>query len=108
MSGKKIKKDKRAKELKESKWQSYTLTDSHGQERTFTKYMRHENEGLYRKNNVKKRHVENPNIYEGEEPMKCALRNIRVPSKKRKTAMKRFKKAFPHIKVDKNNVPHLK
>jgi hypothetical protein len=70
--------------------------------------MKYENKGLYEKNRIKKRHVENPNIYEGEKPLNCSLKNIRVPSKKRKTAMKRFKKAFPYIKVDKQNKPHFK
>lgn len=85
-SGKFIKQDIRKKELAANRF--------------------YENKGAYRKNNIEKRHVENPTIYKGEEPLKCALRNIRVPKKCRKTAWKRFEKAFPNIKVDKKNKPH--
>lgn len=51
-----------------------------------------------------KRHVENPNIYEGEEKPKhgCGYFGIRLPKKKRKTAWKRFKKNFPYVKPTKH------
>lgn len=65
------------------------------------KHITWDNKGLYRKNRVEKRHTENPTIYDGEEPIRQAVRNIRPPKKKRKTAWKRFKKAFPYVEVSK-------
>ena len=59
------------------------------------------NRGLYRRNDPEKRHVENPNIYEGDKPLRCGINTIRLPKKKRKTAWKRFHKAFPYVKVTK-------
>lgn len=105
ISGKAIRQDKRQKKFHPTL--TYTVVDKEGNEHTYTskRYVNYENKGMYRKNSVEKRHVENPNIYEGEEPLKCATRNIRVPSRKRKTAMKRFKKAFPYIEVGKDNKP---
>ncbi len=57
------------------------------------------NRGIYRKNSPQKRHVENPNLYAGENPLRPGVRNIRIPKKKRKTAWKRFKKHFPYIEI---------
>lgn len=101
MSGRKIKQDKRNKELHPTT--TIKGVDWEGNPYTFEapKNVRYENKGLYRKNRVQKRHVENPNIYKGEEPIQTAVRNIRIPRKCRKTAWKRFQKAFPYVKVDK-------
>lgn len=102
MSGKKIKKDLREKELRPT--MTYDITDRDGNKTTYTtkRFVKYENRGLYDKNRVQKRHVENPNIYEGEKPLpNPGTRNIRLPRKCRKTAWKRFKKAFPYVKVDK-------
>ena len=46
---------------------------------------------------------DNPTIYKGEETLKCGYRDIRVPSKKRIGAIKRFKRAFPQYKIDKRS-----
>ena len=103
MSGKKIRNDKRQKELHPTK--EHKFYDAEGNVQTFvsTVFVNYENRGLYRKNRVEKRHVENPNIYEGEKPVpNPATRNIRLPRKCRKTAWKRFQKAFPYVKVHKN------
>jgi hypothetical protein len=67
---------------------------------TVPKTIKWENKGLYDRNRVAKRHTENPNIYDGEQPIRQAVRNIRPPKKSRKTAWKRFKKAFPYVEVD--------
>lgn len=74
-----------------------TLAD--GSEHKVKKNVKWENKGLYDKNRVEKRHTENPTIYDGEEPIRQAVRNIRPPKKKRKTAWKRFKRAFPYVEV---------
>ena len=109
MSGKKIRADKRQKELHPTVTQ--TITNHDGTEHTYSykKFVHYENRGLYRKNRVEKRHVENPNIYEGEKPVpNPGTRNIRLPRKCRKTAWKRFQKAFPYVKVGKNgNIQYI-
>jgi hypothetical protein len=46
-----------------------------------------------------KSHKDNRRPYEGENTS-CALRNIRYPSKKRKTAWGRFYKRYPHLHPD--------
>lgn len=101
MSGKKIKKDIRNKELHPTRVIEYDGPDGEKISYIAPVNVQYENKGLYRKNHVRKRHVENPNIYEGDEPLRCGTRNIRLPKKKRKTAWKRFHKAFPYIKVTK-------
>lgn len=97
ISGKAIKKDKRNKALHPAK--EFNFFDDNGNiiTKTVPVYVQYENKGLYRKNRVQKRHVENPTVYEGEEPLRCGIRNIRVPRKCRKTAWKRFYKAFPYV-----------
>lgn len=97
MSGKAIRKDKRDKELRPTK----IYIDSDGNSHIQPVCIRHENQGLYNHNRLQKRHVENPNIYEGDKPLICGINNIRIPRKGRKTAWKRFHKAFPYIKVNK-------
>ena len=82
MSGNKIKKAKRKVEFDPSK--------------------RYENKWVYRRNNIEKRHIENPNVYEGEIPRGASFYSIRLPKKCRKTAWKRFKKNFPYVKVTKS------
>lgn len=72
---------------------------SDGSKHKMKKNVKWENKGLYDKNRVTKRHTENPTIYDGEEPIRQAVRNIRPPKKKRKSAWKRFKKAFPYVEV---------
>lgn len=79
MSGNKIKADKRKKEFDPSK--------------------KYENKWAYRKNNINKRHIENPNVYEEDTPKGTAFSAIRLPRKGRKTAWKRFRKSFPYITV---------
>lgn len=103
ISGKKIKKDLRNKELHPTT--EFTVTDTEGNviKHTSKVYVRYENKGLYDENRPKKRHVENPTVYKSEDYLFCNPRNIRVPSKKRKTAMKRFKRAFPYMKVNSKN-----
>jgi len=61
----------------------------------------------YCSNRKAREHTENPSLY-GEKTLSCSPKNIRVPKKCRKTAMKRFKKAFPSIKVDKLNKPYFR
>lgn len=57
----------------------------------------------YSSNKAAHKHVENPTIYKGDPPKSCSTRNIRVPSKKRKNARKRFAKAFPDLKLTDQN-----
>jgi hypothetical protein len=107
MSGKKIRQDLRSKELHPTKTE--TFTDDNGVIHTYTYpiHVRYENKGLYDRNRVQKRHVENPNIYKGEKPVpNPGIRNIRIPKKHRKNAWKRFKKAFPYAEVTKGGKLH--
>ncbi len=70
------------------------------------KYRHHRGSKVtYCSNRKAREHVENPSLYR-EKTLSCSPRNIRVPKKCRKTAMKRFKKAFPSIKVNKKNKPY--
>lgn len=96
-SGRKIRQEKRQAELHPSI--THIMPD--GQVFVQKKYIHYENKGLYNSNKPQKRHIENPNIYEGEPILRCGIRNIRVPRKARKTAWKRFAKAFPYVKINK-------
>jgi len=104
-SGKSIRKQKREAELHPYK----TEHDKKVREETYPyqieyNYKRdnYENKGLYNSNKPKRRHIENPNVYAGEEShLKTSLVNLRVPSKKRKNAWKRFNKNFPFYKPGK-------
>lgn len=83
MSGEKIRKDKRKKELESQ---------------------RHRTDYSYRKNKVKgQKKRDNPNLLTDDKPIGVMLRNLRVPAKARKSAWKRFKKNFPNVKVVKGN-----
>lgn len=94
MSGNRIRKLKRVEEFSKTNTEAFLA--------------RHERK--YAKNIViGQKRRDNPKIYEGEEALRCAYRNIRVPSKKRKAAQKRFKKAFPQWDIDeKSNKPMFK
>ena len=51
---------------------------------------------------------DNPNLYKGEESkIRSSTRDIRIPSKKRKGALKRFKKHFPNVVVKAGTVRKL-
>jgi len=83
MSGKKIRKDKRKKEL-----------ESQG----------HRPDYSYKKNKVKgQKRRDTPNLLTDDKPVSVVLRDLRVPAKARKSAWKRFKKNFPNVKVIKGN-----
>lgn len=98
-SGKEIRKAKRKQEL-------YTkmaikvynpISDSYEDEEI--EVSRHKKDYSYDRNLIR-RHIENPNVYEGEKPLiGGGTRQVRLPKKKRKTAWKRFKKNFPYIEV---------
>ena len=85
-SGKKIRSEIRQQELHPTK--KIILPD--GTTYTQQLWKRHENQGLYKRNNPVKRHVENPNLYEGETFKGGGT--LRTPKKCRKTAWKRFNK----------------
>ena len=97
MSGKKIRQNKRKAELHPT---AKITVDGVEYEHRIT--VNYENRGIYNRNKPQARHVENPNIYKDESPILCGISNIRVPRKCRKTAIKRFKKAFPYIEINKN------
>jgi len=109
MSGKKIRNIKRQQELHPTKEIKCYGPNGEVQSYTTKVFVDYENRGLYRRNRIEKRHVENPNIYEGEKPVpNPGTRNIRLPRKCRKTAWKRFQKAFPYVKVDKKgNIQYI-
>jgi hypothetical protein len=98
MSGRAIKKKKREQELYVFSEYICPVT---GEKSTY-KRPKHRKDYSYNKNSPQKRHVENPNVYEGEFPViGGGVKQIRLPKKKRRTAWKRFKKNFPYIEITK-------
>ena len=67
-------------------------------------FLYHMTDRSYRKNKIEgQKRRDTPNLLTDDEPIRVALRDLRVPAKVRKSAWKRFKKNFPNVKVVKGN-----
>lgn len=102
MSGKKIRKDMRKKQIHPTETKTYTDYDGNVHVVEVPIHVKYPNRGLYRRNldTVKVRKDNQIMDYEsqGDKPI-GSFYAARLPRKKRKTAWKRFNKLFPNIKV---------